>query len=94
MKVVPLSQAIEPPSSPPKVRGRGLTARKLSKTQLALLGAEIKEGAAELTDMSARQLAAVLRGRQRALAARRRGEDRSLAVSRRRLRQCRWRLSD
>jgi hypothetical protein len=61
MKVVSLSQTTAPPSSPPKVvRDRGLFSRKLSKAQLALLGAEIKEGSVVLTDLSIRQFAAVL----------------------------------
>jgi hypothetical protein len=60
MKVVAISQPAACASSPKLIRGRGLPARKLSKPSRALLGAEIKEGAIMLTDMSVRQIAAVL----------------------------------
>src|SRR5262249_61445175 len=48
------------PSTAKVIRGRGLSARKLGKANLALLAAEIKEGSVVLIDLSARQLASVV----------------------------------
>jgi hypothetical protein len=49
------------PARPGKsIRGRGLGVRKLSKAGRALLAADIAEGATTLSDLSIRQIAAVV----------------------------------
>ena len=60
MTVLTLSPPGAPPSSPKVVRGRCLPLFKLGKAQRAVLGAELKEGSVVLTDMSVRQIAAVV----------------------------------
>jgi hypothetical protein len=57
MNVVQLPQ---PGVSGKAVKGRGLVARKLGKAARAVLVAEVAEGSVTLTDLSLRQIAAVV----------------------------------
>jgi hypothetical protein len=57
MNVVQIPQ---PPRTGKCVRGRGLPLRKLGKAARAVLAAEIMEGLVTLTDLSVRQIAAVI----------------------------------